>query len=36
MSRSNQPGTRLLYSDDGLLYIISDHYETVNSIGKWK
>ena len=36
MSRSNQPGTRLLYSDDGLLYITSDHYETVTPIGKWK
>ncbi|WP_192560381.1 RHS repeat-associated core domain-containing protein [Pseudomonas allokribbensis] len=36
MSRSNQPGTRLLYSDDGLLYITSDHYDTVSSIGTWK
>ncbi|MED7666586.1 guanine-specific ribonuclease N1 and T1 [Pseudomonas moraviensis subsp. stanleyae] len=36
MSRSNQPGTRLLYSNDGLLYITSDHYETVSPIGKWK
>lgn len=35
MSRSNQPGTRLLYSNDPL-YITSDHYETVSSIGKWK
>ncbi|MDG0806064.1 hemagglutinin repeat-containing protein [Pectobacterium brasiliense] len=36
MSRSNQPGTRLLYSNDGLLYITTDHYETATSIGKWK
>lgn len=36
MSRSNQPGTRLLYSSDGLLYITTDHYETATSIGKWK
>lgn len=34
MSRSNQPGTRLLYSDDGLLHITCDHYETVTPIGK--
>jgi filamentous hemagglutinin len=36
MSRSNQPGTRLLYSSDGLLYGTADHYETVFFIGKWK
>ncbi|WP_127960274.1 type VI secretion system tip protein TssI/VgrG [Serratia microhaemolytica] len=36
MSRSNQPGTRLLYSNDGLLYITIDHYETVTPIGRWK
>jgi hypothetical protein len=36
MSRSNQPGTRLLYSNDGLLYITTDHYKTVTSIGTWK
>ncbi|WP_245994888.1 ribonuclease domain-containing protein [Yersinia hibernica] len=36
ISRSNQPGTRLLYSNDGLLYITTDHYETATSIGKWK
>ncbi|MCE0490011.1 hypothetical protein LU196_08105 [Pantoea sp. Mb-10] len=36
MSRSNEPGTRLLYSSDGLLYITTDHYETATSIGKWK
>uniref|UniRef100_UPI002AD4C376 ribonuclease domain-containing protein n=1 Tax=Halothiobacillus sp. TaxID=1891311 RepID=UPI002AD4C376 len=36
MSRSNQPGTRLLYSSDGLLYITTDHYKTVTKIGTWK
>lgn len=36
MSRSNQPGTRLLYSSDGLLYITTDHYKTVSPIGSWK
>ena len=36
MSRSKQPGTRLLYSNDGQLYITYDHYQTVNSIGTWK
>ncbi|WP_405471122.1 hypothetical protein ACGTI2_21310 (plasmid) [Morganella morganii] len=36
MSRSNQAGTRLLYSNDGLLYITTDHYETATSIGIWK
>ncbi|MBA4359580.1 MULTISPECIES: ribonuclease domain-containing protein [Pseudomonas] len=36
MSRSNQPGTRLLYSSDGLLYITTDHYKTVAPIGSWK
>jgi RHS repeat-associated protein len=36
MSRANQPGTRLLYSNDGLLYITTDHYKTVTSIGTWK
>ena len=36
MSRSNQLGTRLLYSNDGLLYITTDHYQTVTKIGMWK
>ncbi|MFZ4833469.1 DUF6862 domain-containing protein [Rouxiella sp. Mn2063] len=36
MSRSNQAGTRLLYSDDGLLYITTDHYKSATSIGTWK
>ncbi|MNX88188.1 Ribonuclease [compost metagenome] len=36
MSRSNQAGTRLLYSNDGLLYITTDHYKSVAPIGTWK
>ena len=36
MSRRNQSGTRLLYSNDGLLYITTDHYKTVTNIGTWK
>ncbi|VUT03212.1 Ribonuclease [Klebsiella spallanzanii] len=36
MSRSNQQGTRILYSNDGLLYVTTDHYTTVTSIGRWK
>ena len=36
MSRANQPGTRLLYSNDGHLYITTDHYNTVQPIGTWK
>lgn len=38
MSRSNvnQPGSRLLYSNDGHLYITNDHYKNVYKIGNWK
>lgn len=36
MSRNNQLGTRLLYSNDGLLFITTDHYKTVAPIGTWK
>jgi len=36
ISRAKQNGTRLLYSNDGLLYITVDHYETVTPIGTWK
>jgi hypothetical protein len=36
MSRAKQPGTRLLYSSDGLLCITTDHYKTAISAGKWK
>jgi hypothetical protein len=36
ISRAKQPGTRLLYSNDGLLYVTPDHYESVHLIGRWK
>ena len=36
MSRAKQPGTRLVYSNDGLMYVTYDHYETVHFIGIWK
>lgn len=36
ISRAKQPGTRLSYSNDGLLYITIDHYKTVHKIGTWK
>jgi hypothetical protein len=36
MTRTKQPGTRLLYSTDGLLYVTTDHYITAHHIGKWK
>ena len=36
MTRTKQPGTRLLYSNDGQLYITYDHYLTVYNIGTWK
>ena len=36
ISRARQPGTRLVYSNDGLLYVTRDHYENVIYIGRWK
>jgi filamentous hemagglutinin len=38
MARGNtaQPASRLLYSSDGLLYVTSDHYQTMIPIGRWK
>lgn len=36
ISRSNQPGTRLLYSNDGLAYVTSDHYQSVYQLPNWK
>ena len=36
ISRAKQAGTKLLYSNDGLLYITYDHYNTVHYIGRWK
>ncbi|PRW62135.1 ribonuclease [Actinopolyspora mortivallis] len=34
--RSKQPGTRLVYSDDGLLYVTATHYKTVEYVGRYK
>jgi filamentous hemagglutinin len=34
MGRNKQPGTRLLYSNDGLLYGTTDHYK-ITSISNW-
>lgn len=36
MKRSKQPGTRLLYSNDGLAYVTSDHYESFYQLPNWK
>jgi hypothetical protein len=36
MSRSKQPGWRLLYSNDGLAYVTSDHYDTAYQLPNWK
>ncbi|PSM31796.1 ribonuclease domain-containing protein [Haliangium sp. UPWRP_2] len=36
LSRSSQPRTRLLYSNDGYLCVTADHYETVHCIGNYK
>jgi len=36
MKRSKQPGNRLLYSNDGQMYITSDHYETFQYLGSYK
>ena len=36
MARSKQPGSRLLYSNDGQVYITTDHYKTVHFIGTYK
>ena len=36
MSRAKQPGWRLLYSNDGLTYVTSDHYETSYQLPNWK
>ncbi|MFE7558506.1 polymorphic toxin-type HINT domain-containing protein [Kitasatospora sp. NPDC057500] len=36
MSRAKQPGWRLLYSNDGLAYVTSDHYETAYQLPNWR
>ncbi|MEN2665791.1 ribonuclease domain-containing protein [Listeria aquatica] len=35
VSRAKQLGTRLLYSNNELLYITTNHYKTVHFIGKY-
>ncbi|MFE7895991.1 hypothetical protein ACFU3E_00330 [Streptomyces sp. NPDC057424] len=35
MRRSKQPGTRLLSSDNGLLYMTTEHYRTVDLVGTY-
>jgi hypothetical protein len=36
MSRPKQPGWRLLYSNDGLAYISSDHYVSYYQLPNWR
>ncbi|MEV7025640.1 polymorphic toxin-type HINT domain-containing protein [Kitasatospora sp. NPDC093558] len=36
MRRAKQPGWRLLYSNDGLAYVTSDHYQTTYRLPNWK
>ncbi|MFD9972683.1 polymorphic toxin-type HINT domain-containing protein, partial [Streptomyces sp. NPDC059011] len=36
MKRSKQPGTRLVYSDDGLAYVTFDHYKSFVLLPNWK
>jgi filamentous hemagglutinin len=36
IKRSKQPGTRLLYANDGQMYITSDHYGTFQFLGTYK
>ncbi len=35
MSRANQPGTRLLYSNDGMEFVTPDHYQRLYQIPNW-
>ncbi|MDQ0934533.1 hypothetical protein QFZ49_004473 [Streptomyces turgidiscabies] len=36
MKRSKQPGTRLVYSNDGLAYVTNDHYKSFYQLPNWK
>jgi RHS repeat-associated protein len=36
MTRAKQPGTRLLYSNDGLAYVTPDHYDSFYQIPNWR
>lgn len=35
MRRAKQPGTRLLYSNDGLAYVTPDHHERLYQLPGW-
>ncbi|MBC8084712.1 MAG: DUF4280 domain-containing protein [Hymenobacter sp.] len=35
MKRSKQPGTRLLYSNDGRMFLTADHYVSVTELGTY-
>ncbi|MFI7291846.1 ribonuclease domain-containing protein [Streptomyces anulatus] len=35
-TRAKQPGTRLLYSNDGLAYVTPDHYDSFYQIPNWR
>jgi hypothetical protein len=35
VSRAKQPGWRLLYSNDGLAYVTSDHYKSTYQLSNW-
>ena len=36
IARNKQAGIRLLYSNDGLIFITTDHYKTFKDVGRWK
>lgn len=36
ISRSKQSGTRLVYSNDGLVYVSDDHYQTFYRLPNWR
>ncbi|WP_053746091.1 polymorphic toxin-type HINT domain-containing protein [Streptomyces sp. NRRL WC-3618] len=36
MKRSKQPGTRLVFSNDGLAYVTNDHYKSFHQLPNWK
>ena len=36
IARNKQAGTRLLYSNDRLIFITTDHYKTFKDVGRWK
>lgn len=36
MKRSKQPGTRLVYSNDGLAFVTGDHYRSFYQLPNWR